>query len=111
MDASEFWIRFFLAMLATWRVCHFLAREDGPFGVMARFRARLADSAAGRLIDCFGCTSVWAAIPPAFFVSKGLLNLLMTWLALSGGAFLLERLSPEPVIIERFSDEPKGEQR
>jgi Protein of unknown function (DUF1360) len=109
MDASEFWIRFFLATLVTWRVCHFLASEDGPWDVMARLRAWLADSIVGQLIDCFGCTSVWVAMPPAFFVSEGLLKLVMTWLALSAGAFLLERLSPEPVVIERVSDGPKGE--
>ena len=53
MDPSQFWIRFFLAALATWRVCHLLAGEDGPGGIMARLRLRL-----GRLADCFGCLSV-----------------------------------------------------
>jgi Protein of unknown function (DUF1360) len=109
MDPSQFWIRFFLAAFVTWRVCHLLASEDGPGGVVAHLRMLLADSKLGRLVDCFGCLSVWIAIPLAFFVSEGPLNLVMTWLALSGAAFLLERMSPEPVVIERFPEASTGE--
>jgi hypothetical protein len=109
MDPSQFWIRFFLAALVTWRVSHLLASEDGPGAVVTRLRARLKDSVFGKLIDCFGCLSVWIAIPLAFFVSEGPLNLVMTWLALSGAAFLLERMSPEPVVIERIPESSRGD--
>ena len=109
MDPSEFWIRFFLAALAAWRVSHLLASEDGPGAVVARLRSRLGDSMLGRLADCFGCISVWIAIPLAFFVAEGALNLVMTWLALSGAAFLLERMSPEPVVIERLPESTRGD--
>ena len=63
----------------------------------------------GRLADCFGCISVSIAIPLAFFVAEGALNLVMTWLALSGAAFLLERMSPEPVVIERLPESTRGD--
>jgi len=109
MDTSQFWIRFFLATLVTWRVTHLLASEDGPGDFVVRLRARLENSLFGRLIDCFGCLSIWVAIPLAFFVSEGPLNLIMTWLALSGAAFLLERMSPEPVVIERVPETSTGE--
>lgn len=109
MDPSEFWIRFFLAALATWRISHLLASEDGPGAIVARLRARLGDSVFGKLADCFGCLSVWIAIPLAFFVSEGALNLVMTWLALSGAAFLLERMSPEPLVIERLPETSRGD--
>ncbi len=111
MDPSLFWIRFFLATLVTWRVCHLLASEDGPAGVVARLRLQLGDSVFGQLVDCFGCLSVWVAIPLAFFVSEGPLNLVMTWLALSGAAFLLERMSPEPVVIEHVPEASTGDLR
>jgi uncharacterized protein DUF1360 len=111
MDPSQFWIRFFLAALATWRLCHLLVKEDGPGDVVVRLRQRLGDSIYGRLVDCFGCLSVWIAIPLAFFVSEGPLNLVVTWLALSGAAFLLERMSPEPVVIERVSEASSGDLR
>ncbi len=109
MDPSQFWIRFFLAALVTWRVCHLLASEDGPGDVVARLRMRLGESRVGHLIDCFGCLSIWVAIPLAFFVSKGALNLVMAWLALSGAAMLLERMSPEPVVIERVPEASTGD--
>jgi Protein of unknown function (DUF1360) len=109
MDPSQFWIRFFLAALATWRVCHLLASEDGPGDVVARLRLRLGASAFGQLVHCFGCLSVWVAIPFTFFVSEGPLNLVMTWLALSGAAYLLERMSPEPVVIERVPESSTGD--
>jgi hypothetical protein len=109
MDPSQFWIRFFLAALATWRLCHLLANEDGPGDVVARLRRGLGDTVFGQLVDCFGCLSVWIAIPLAFFVAEGPLNLVLTWLALSGAAFLLERMSPEPVVIERVPEASTGD--
>jgi Protein of unknown function (DUF1360) len=111
MDPSQFWIRFFLAALVTWRVSHLLASEDGPGGLVARLRERLGDTLFGQLVDCFGCLSVWVAVPPAFFVSEGPLNLVMTWLALAGAGFLLERMSPEPVVIERVPESSTGDLR
>jgi hypothetical protein len=102
MNASAFWIRFVLAVLATWRITHLLAREDGPADLIARLRRRLGDSFAGKMMDCFGCLSLWVAIPFAFFVGEGLLELTLSWLALSGAAFLLERASPEPLVIQQL---------
>jgi hypothetical protein len=109
MDASSFWIRFVLAVLATWRVTHLLASEDGPAGVVARLRLRLAESAIGTLMDCFGCLSLWIAVPLAFCVTWQPLELVLTWLALSGAAFLLERMSPEPLVVERLSNITEGD--
>ena len=40
---------FVLAVLATWRVTHLLASEDGPADLIVRFRARLAQISAGKL--------------------------------------------------------------
>lgn len=111
MDPSQFWTRFLLAVLVTWRVCHLLAAEDGPGDVVARLRIWLGGSRFGQLIDCFGCLSIWVAIPLAFFVTDGPLNLVMTWLALSGAALLLERMNPEPVVIEHVPEASQGDLR
>jgi hypothetical protein len=91
-------LRFVLAVLATWRVTHLLANEDGPGDLIFRFRCLLGQSLAGRLMDCFNCLSLWIAAPAALFVSRRpLLEWSLTWLALSGGACLLERMVKEPV--------------
>jgi hypothetical protein len=110
MDASYFWTRFVLAALATWRVTHFLASEDGPADIVARWRARIANSFFGELIDCFGCLSIWIAMPFAFAAASNLVDWILTWLALSGAVFLLERMSPEPLVVERVSDPTEGGQ-
>ena len=38
---AAFWARLVLAVLATWRLTHLLAREDGPADLVVRLRARL----------------------------------------------------------------------
>ena len=90
------WLRFLLAALATWRVTHLLANEDGPADIVFRLRRRLGESWIGGLMDCFNCLSFWIAAPAALFVSTSPLEWAVSWLALSGAACLLERLGGEP---------------
>ncbi len=94
------WYSFVLAVLATWRVTHLLASEDGPGDLIVRFRKLLGDSWAGELMDCFYCLSLWIACPAAWFMSRRPVELLFTWLAISGGACLLERMCKDSVAIE-----------
>jgi uncharacterized protein DUF1360 len=109
LTETSYWFRFVLAVLATWRVTHLLAREDGPADLIVRFRARLGHGLLGRLMDCFNCLSLWVAAPAAFFVTRQPLDWLFTWLALSGAACLLERVGHEPVIIQPVSQPVEGE--
>jgi hypothetical protein len=60
-------------------------------------------------MDCFNCLSLWIAAPAAFFVSSKPVAWFVTWLAVSGGACLLERLAREPMIIQPMSQPPEGE--
>ncbi len=109
METMEFWIRFVLAVLATWRVTHLLADEDGPADLIVRLRSRLGGSLAGQMMDCFHCLSLWIAAPAAIFVARSPLEWLFAWLALSGAACLLQRLGGAPVAIEPISDPMEGE--
>jgi hypothetical protein len=103
-----FWSKFILAILVTWRVTHLIASEDGPADLIIRFRARLGNGLLGKLMDCFQCLSLWVALPLAFFVSRRPLDLLLTWLALSGAACLLERIGQEPVVIQPIAQADEG---
>jgi|SRR5579863_4301627 len=111
----NFWELFVLAVLATWRVTHLLAHEDGPADLIVRFRALLGDGVAGKLMDCFYCLSLWIAAPAALFVSRRPLEWLFAWLALSGGACLLERATldrarhAEREVIEPAPNSAEGE--
>jgi Protein of unknown function (DUF1360) len=90
-------------------VTHLLASEDGPADIIVRFRAWLGQSLVGRLMDCFNCLSLWVAALSAFFVSRRPLEWLFCWLALSGGACLLERIGQEPVVIQPMSQPAEGD--
>jgi hypothetical protein len=85
--------RFAVASLATWRVTHLLAEEDGPADLVVRARAALGEGTAGALMDCFYCLSVWVAAPLSVTVTRRRTDLPVVWLGLSAGACLLERLT------------------
>ena len=107
MSSTEFLINFVLATLAVWRVAHLLVHEDGPKVLIAQLRALAAGTEIGRALDCVGCMSLWLALPAAVWVSRRFSEFIPTWLALSGAAFLLERIGGAPLIVERFI-EPEG---
>jgi hypothetical protein len=104
MSELSFWARFVLAALATWRITHLLAREDGPAHIVARVRTRLGSGVWGQLMDCFYCLSVWVAAPLALFVCQRPLDRLFVWLALSGAACLMERTAGQPVVIQPMNE-------
>ncbi|MGQ0645930.1 MAG: DUF1360 domain-containing protein [Gemmatimonadaceae bacterium] len=85
-------MRFVLAVLATWRLTHLLVAEDGPADVIVKLRERLGDSVVGRAMDCFYCLSLWIAAPFTLFVVTTPMTVLITWLATSAGACLLDRI-------------------
>jgi hypothetical protein len=92
-------MRFLIAILATWRLAHLLAYEDGPAEIVLRLRRR-----AGKLMECLNCISIWVAAPLALFVTRELWCLPLTWLALSGAACLLDRIGQAPVVFTRGED-------
>src|SRR5215472_8702225 len=103
------WMRFVMAVLATWRITHLLASEDGPADIIVCVRARLGQSFVGTLMDCFNCLSIWIAAGAAFLVARRPVEWMLAWLAISGGACLLERLGEKPVVIEPRSQPPEGD--
>jgi hypothetical protein len=82
---------FVLAVLAVWRLTHLLNAEDGPWHLIARMRGRLGAGFGGSLVACFYCLSLWVAAPFAVLIGGTWKEILLLWLALSGGASLLER--------------------
>lgn len=87
-----------VGVLATWRVTHLLACEDGPADLVLRMRARLGSGRLGHLMDCFMCLSIWVAAPFALLLVRGRRDASLIWLGLSGGACLLERATAGPAV-------------
>jgi hypothetical protein len=82
-----------IAVLATWRLTHFLWSEDGPWNVSAVLRRLAGRGFFGTLLDCFYCLSLWVAAPAAWLISSRWVDAVLLWLAISGGAILLERVT------------------
>jgi Protein of unknown function (DUF1360) len=99
--------RFIVGALATWRVTHLLAEEDGPADVVVRLRARAGAGRLGGLMDCFYCLSVWVAAPLTVAVAHRRRPAPVTWLALSGAACLLEQATRGPEVYDHSPTEPE----
>jgi hypothetical protein len=98
---GEFWARFVVASLATWRIAHLLAYEDGPGDLLVKLRVRLGHGFWGKLMDCFYCLSLWVAVLFAPVVTRRLPEAALIWVALSGAACLLERATAPAIQIDR----------
>jgi hypothetical protein len=82
-----------LGVLGVWRLTHLLQAEDGPWDLIVRLRGAVGHGFWGSLLDCFYCLSLWIAAPFAWFLGDSWKEIVLLWLALSGGASLLERLT------------------
>lgn len=87
---------FVLSALAVWRVAHLLAREDGPFDAIYHLRKWSGDGLLGHFLDCFYCLSLWMAVPFATWLASDWITGAVTWLALSGAASLLFKVTDRP---------------
>ena len=94
---------FLIAVLAVWRIAHLFSSEDGPGDIFVRLRRLAGKTFFGQLLDCFYCLSLWFAAPIAWLIGGTSWERAFLWLALSGGAILLQRISernqkPPPAI-------------
>jgi hypothetical protein len=96
-----------LGVLAVWRVTHLLWAEDGPGDMFARLRRAVGSGRLGRLLDCFYCLSLWTAVPFAVWLSGDWIRGIIGWLALSGGACVLERATAPSPVVEDEQAPPK----
>jgi len=79
---------FVLCCLACWRVCHFVANEDGPFFWMWDLRYFYLDSEVGKLLACVKCMSVW--LSALFCAALFWKSFLLYWLAMSAVVMFIE---------------------
>jgi hypothetical protein len=103
---QERWYRLTVAVLATWRLTHLIAKEDGPWDAIASLRLWLGNSFFGGLMDCFYCLSLWIAAAVACMLMGSWREWPVLWLGVSGAACLLERLCGRPGAIQVV---PQGE--
>lgn len=84
-----------LSVFAVWRITHLLNKEDGPFDIIFQIRKSAGDNFFGKMMDCFYCLSIWTALPFGLWLGTNWLEKILTWLALSGAAALLEQATSD----------------
>ena len=93
-------IELLIQVLATWRLTSLLGREDGPFEMFAKMRDLAgikyneqsypySNNVVGKMLLCFLCTSIWAAILVVLLTGP---FTLIQILAVSGGAIFMDKL-------------------
>jgi hypothetical protein len=107
MSELSFWTLFAVGALATWRLAHLVAREDGPADLVFRLRLAAGQGLLAEAMDCFHCVALWVAAPLALVVADSAATWLVAWLGLAGAASMAERLvaTREP----SFQGEPDHE--
>lgn len=87
--------RLVVAALATWRVTALVVSEDGPGQILVRARAAVDGTPLAGVMDCFGCASIWTGAAASTLALAGRAparDIVVTALAMSGSAYLLEEL-------------------
>lgn len=84
---------FLIVSLAIWRITHLLSKEDGPFDLIFRLRQLAGEGVWGKLMDCFYCLSIWISLPFALWQGSTLSEKGLFWMAYSGLACLLEKVT------------------
>ena len=94
-----------ICVFAIYRAALLIYEEAGPFGVIERLREGVQKHpwrfnpgpdgdlfrALGEGLECFRCLSVWVALPVAVWLRwPDVVWMLLTWLALSGGAIIIK---------------------
>ena len=88
-----------LSAFAVYRISHLFKYDEGPFHVFENARLVLGRRASysptakflADIVNCCYCSTVWIAIPFAFFVlfPRKLTNIFVVWLGLAGASELL----------------------
>jgi hypothetical protein len=89
------WLTTILAILATYRLAHVVAMEDGPFDAFTRLRTRVGQATwVGRGIACPLCLSFWLALPMAgLTLDGGVVGVFVVmWLGVAGGVLILHKV-------------------
>jgi len=97
---------FIVGTLATWRLASLLTREEGPYALFSRLRGTEPARGLRRALHCFYCASIWVAAPVTGFVAPWSLRSVVIWLALSGGACLLDRATQSGLEVAPLPERP-----
>jgi len=96
---------FITAVLAVWRITHLFSKEDGPFDIIFLLRKKLGEGFWGSLMDCFYCLSIWMSLPLGLWLGTTVIEKILFWLAISGAACLLEKITTKNEPMQVYKEE------
>ena len=82
-----------IGILSVWRITSLVGSEDGPWDIFRTIRSSAGDGFLAKGLECFYCLSLWVAFPFGLLIGETWSESLLLWLALSGGAIMLHRLT------------------
>jgi hypothetical protein len=85
--------KYFILVIAVWRLTHLIGAEDGPFDLIIKLRKLLGTSLFGKLMDCFYCLSIWIGLLTAWYIGNNVEEIIILCLYYSGSSILLEKLT------------------
>ena len=85
-------LEFLLLTLAVWRATYLITSETGPGDIFLNIRlwANKHSKFMSDLLSCVYCTSIWVSFGFALLFFIDLRQVMVLWLALSGGTVLIE---------------------
>ncbi len=89
------WFEAVLSVLAVWRLARLVARERGPFDLVSRLHVAAASTWLADGLACVHCLAIWLAVLPAAMLAPGWAAGLLLWLAVAGGASVIELAAGE----------------
>lgn len=95
---------FILSILCVWRITHLLSKEDGPFDLVFKLRKKAGAVFFASLLDCFYCVSIWVALPFGLWLGHNWWEKMLYWLAISGAACLLQKLTEKQQDINFYEE-------
>lgn len=75
-----------IAILAVWRVAKLIAEENGPWGIITKFK----DKFTSELFTCIYCLSIWLGLVAALMNIGFEPEFIIYGLGYAGGAVLIE---------------------
>ena len=94
------WLRYLISVLAVLRIAYLLAHEDGPFDIIADWRAKVGQVTwIGRGFHCVLCISFWLSLL-AGLIAFGW-DGFVAWFGIAGGVMVIWLILERVIVSER----------
>lgn len=98
------WFWLIVSILIVWRITYLICFDSGPFDIMLKIRKVLYRLRAGKLIECFHCTSIWISILVVLAIYEINASTVFLIIGIAGGASIIEKIIINETIIQESNN-------